>query len=151
MTGSCCYRVDAPPDQRHARPVEWIKQNVLRVEDLKEDVEQNGPRQLSPRDLIGLWDYQRRTSICTDTVDDGLAAAGLVVEPHFTAVQLDDLSTVANAAEAEPAAGTDETLRSSAPHLPGSDSQGTLSWRIGSLPLPKKIATVTTQQPGGCH
>lgn len=197
VTGDYQYRADASPEQRHVRPVEWIKQNVLRValkgdlrdsmgsfrtvselsrrdaakriqavldtgmdpgyegevppptnlDDLKNDVEQNGPRQLSPRDLIGLWGYKRRTSICIDTVDDGLADAGLVVEPHFTAVQLDDLITVANAAEAEPVAETDETLPSAAPHLPGKNSQGTLSWRIGSLPLPKKIATVTPQQP----
>lgn len=197
VTGSYLYQADAPPEQRHVRPVEWVKHNVLRValkgdlrdsmgsfrtvselsrrdaakriqavldtgmdpgyegevpppaslEDLKKDVEQNGPRQLSPRDLIGLWDYQRRTSICIDTVDARLAEAGLVVKPHFTAVQLDDLITVANAAETEAAAEADEERQSTVPPLLGKNSQGALSWRIGSLPLPKKIATVTVQQP----
>lgn len=197
VSGDYRYRADAPPEQRHVRPVEWIKDNVLRValkgdlrdsmgsfrtvselsrrdaakriqtvldtgmdpgyegevpppaslEDLKKDVEQNGPRQLSPRDLIGLWGYQRRTSICIYTVDAWLAEAGLVVEPHFTAVQLDDLITVANAAEAEPAAAADEALQFAVRHKLGEDGQGTLSWRIGSLPFPKKVVTVTTNQP----
>jgi restriction system protein len=196
VAGGYEYRPAAPQEQRHVRPVEWIKDNVLRValkgdlrdsmgsfrtvselsrrdavkriqavldtgmdpgyegevpppaspDDLKRDVEQNGLRQLSPRDLIGLWGYMRRTSICIYTVDSWLAEADLVVEPHFTAVQLDDLITVTNAPEAESAPETGEALQFAVPPMPGNNSQGILSWRIGSLPLPKKIATVTAQQ-----
>ena len=63
---------------------------------LRSDVDETGTRQLSVRDLISLWGWQRRTTDAIESVDQGLADLGLVVEPHFTAVQLSDLVTVSS-------------------------------------------------------
>ena len=61
---------------------------------LEQDVRDEGTQQLTARDLIGLWGWQRRTGDVIDLVDRELAARGLQVAPHFTEVQLDGLVTV---------------------------------------------------------
>ena len=123
------------------------------LEELRTDVEKDGTRQLSARDLIGLWGYQRRTTDCIDVVDKGLADLGLVVEPHFTAVQLDDLLTVSSAVDSEPELdeGAQDSASMAASLKPVNDDEtGTdLAWRIGSLALVRKVITVQAQQPIG--
>jgi restriction system protein len=122
-------------------------------EDLKTEVDQDGTRQLSARDLIGLWGWQRRTADSIETVDKGLADLGLLVAPHFTAVQLDDLVTVsgAEADKYEPDGGTAATVPLDAPtREAGRDEDETdLTWRIGSLSLTKKVVPVHAGQPVG--
>jgi len=122
-------------------------------EDLKTEVDREGTRQLSARDLIGLWDWQRRTTDCIETVDQGLADLGLAVAPHFTAVQLDDLVTVsgAGAGEYEPDGGTDGGAPVDLAPRRADDDEGAtdLTWRIGSLSLAKKVVTVKADQPVG--
>ena len=123
------------------------------LEELRADVEKDGTRQLSARDLIGLWGYQRRTTDCIDVVENGLADLGLVVEPHFTAVQLDDLLTVSSAVDGEPE--PDEgvqvgTSMATSPKLVNDDETGPdLAWRIGSLSLVRRVVTVQAPQPIG--
>ena len=123
------------------------------LEELGADVEKDGTRQLSARDLIGLWGYQRRTTDCIDVVEKGLADLRLIVEPHFTAVQLDDLVTVSSAADSEPE--PDEGDQGSAsmaasPKPVNEDETSTdLAWRIGSLALVRKVVTVQAKQPIG--
>jgi restriction system protein len=123
------------------------------LEELKADVDKDGTRQLSARDLIGLWGWQRRTTDCIDVVDRGLADLGLVAEPHFTAVQLDDLVTVSSAEEGE--SGPDgvalggASMDASAKPAGDDDARTDLTWRIGSLSLVKKVVTVYAQQSVG--
>jgi len=122
-------------------------------EELRVDVYKDGTRQLSTRDLIGLWGWQRRTTDCIDVVDQELADLGLVVEPHFTAAQLDDLVTVSSAAEGEPepdGGASRSTPMDASPKPADEDGAGAdLVWRIGSLSLVKKVITVYAQQPVG--
>lgn len=122
-------------------------------DELKSDVEKDGTRQLSARDLIGLWGWQRRTSDCIEMVDKGLAGLGLIVTPHFTAVQLDDLVTVTSTEAGEPERdgnASEHTAPDSARRLVDND-QGImdLAWRIGSLSLTKNIVTVRAEDPLG--
>jgi restriction system protein len=120
--------------------------------ELRKDVDNDGTRQLSARDLIGLWGYQRRTTDCIEMVDRELNILGLVVEPHFTAVQMDDLVTVSDAGEGEPEPdeGASRALPKEAPKSrEGDDSRTDLAWRIGSLSLVKKVVTVQSEQPVG--
>lgn len=133
------YEGDVPPPEDRA--------------ELRVDVEKDGTRQLSVRDLIGLWGYQRRTSDCIDVVDKGLAELGLVVEPHFTAVQLDDLVTVSGATDSEPepddgVRGSQAAAGSPKPVI-DDETRTDLAWRIGSLALVRKVVTVQAQQPIG--
>jgi restriction system protein len=122
-------------------------------EELKADVHNDGTRQLSARDLIALWGWQRRTSDCIDVVNNGLNGLGLVVEPHFTAVQLDDLITVSSAAdrEPEPDEGIGEIALAALTVQSSGDggNRTDLSWRVGSLSLSKKVVTVSAQQRVG--
>ena len=121
-------------------------------DELKADVDSDGTRQLSARDLIGLWGYQRRTTDCIEMVDEELADLGLVVDPHFTAVQLDDLVTVTGAGEGEPEpdGGAWESAPKDAPKSKDDDDARTdLAWRIGSLSLVKKVITVHPGQSVG--
>ncbi len=121
-------------------------------EDLKTEVDQDGTRQLSARDLIGLWGWQRRTADGIQIVDRGLADLGLIVVPHFTAVQLDDLVTVSGAGTGnhEPDRGTAGVALKFASRPADEDEGGTdLTWRIGSLSLAKKVVTVQADQPVG--
>jgi restriction system protein len=121
-------------------------------EELTADVDKDGTRQLSARDLIGLWGWQRRTTDCIDAVDKGLADLDLVVEPHFTAVQLDDLVTVSSAEEGESepdgaapgAAPMDASLK-----LEDDEARSDLAWRVGSLSLVREVVTVYAQQRVG--
>ena len=117
-------------------------------------MDNDGTRQLSARDLIGLWGYQHRTTDCIEAVDKGLADLGLVVAPHFTAVQLDDLLTVSSAEDGEPEPeGGRSRERSEGPSpksLDDDDEARTdLTWRIGSLSLVRRVVTVRAQQPVG--
>lgn len=114
---------------------------------LKDEVEQAGTRQLSARDLIGLWGWQRRTTDVIETVDSGLTELGLIVEPHFTAVQLDDLVTVSSSSateddEQDTATEQPVTWNFAATASSGDDADADLTWRIGSLPLTREVVTV---------
>lgn len=115
--------------------------------DLKDEVEQAGTRQLSARDLIGLWGWQRRTTDVIELVDLKLAELGLSVEPHFTAVQLDDLVTVSSASATEDDAqeiAIEHPVKWD-PAATGSsddDTNADLTWRIGSLQLPREVVMV---------
>ncbi|MFI9757631.1 CBS domain-containing protein [Streptomyces sp. NPDC051963] len=118
-------------------------------EALERDVQEEGTRQLTARDLIGLWGWQRRTGDVIDLVDRELATRGLRVSPHFTEVQLDGLVTVS----AQHTTLTGETAQD----LPGTDtgqasthgSSEDLSrhWRIGSLPFAREVVTVGYDEP----
>jgi restriction system protein len=121
-------------------------------EELKADVDKDGTRQLSARGLIGLWGWQRRTTDCIDAVDKELARIGLVVEPHYTAVQLDDLVTVSGAEEGEPEPDSSSgrvSINASARTTDDEEDQTDLTWRIGSLLLVKRVVTVRAQDPVG--
>jgi restriction system protein len=120
---------------------------------LKNEVDDSGTRQLSARDLIGLWGYQRRTTDAIEAVDLGLAQRGLVVEPHFTAVQLGDLVTVSGIGTDESETATPDTVAQlQFAHLTPSEDGGAqtaLAWRIGNLSLVRKVVTVEAHQPLG--
>lgn len=116
---------------------------------LKQDVRDEGTRQLTARDLIGLWGWQRRTGDVIDLVDRELAARGLQVAPHFTEVQLDGLVTVS----AEETTLTGETAQEPSGtdlgHTPTRAAGEDLSrhWRIGSLPFARDVVTVGFDEP----
>lgn len=120
---------------------------------LKREVDEVGTRQLSVRDLIGLWEWQRRTSDAIEAVDQGLIQLGLTVEPHFTEVQLGDLVTV-SATDAEESQ-TDSGEYANPAHTRGAAAiEDTVArrdptWRIGNLSLPKSVVSVETQEPLG--
>ncbi|MBN0047459.1 CBS domain-containing protein [Streptomyces actuosus] len=114
-------------------------------EDLVNDVRDSGTRQLTARDLIGLWGWKRRTSDVTDLVDQHLAGLGLRVDPHFTDVQLDGLVTVS----AEGSTGLGEGIRDQdrgddqqAPPNADGPRDRDLTWRIGNLPFVREVVTV---------
>ncbi|WP_406407257.1 CBS domain-containing protein [Streptomyces sp. NBC_01643] len=122
------------------------------IEALARDVREDGTRQLTARDLIGLWGWSRRTTDVIDQVDQELATLGLRVEPHFTEGQLDGLVTVSSQ---EPVAG-EESSDGTAAHGPTTprDSLSTdgakardLSWRIGNLPFVQEVVTVSWEAP----
>ncbi|MFE1554943.1 CBS domain-containing protein [Streptomyces sp. NPDC058734] len=114
-------------------------------EGLVSDVRDSGTRQLTARDLIGLWGWKRRTSDVIDLVDQNLAELGLRVDPHFNDVQLDGLVTV-YAAEAT---GLEEGIRD---QVRGDEQRAhskadgprdrDLTWRIGNLPFVREVVTV---------
>ena len=110
-------------------------------EALKREVEESGTLQLSARDLIGLWDLQRRTTEGIERVDQGLTTLGLRVDPHVTSVQLDALVTVASLGPPEIVVPADEAEAAGV----GAD----LAWRIGSLSLAKVVVTVLALHPIG--
>ncbi|MQS37499.1 CBS domain-containing protein [Streptomyces katsurahamanus] len=116
---------------------------------LIEDVRDDGVRQLTARDLIALWGWQRRTTDVIDLVDEHLASLGLQVEPHFTAAQLDGLVTVSAAeqegAEEEPGDGSrgDGASRESGAAADSDKAkERDLTWRIGNLPFVRDVVTV---------
>ncbi|MET9882679.1 CBS domain-containing protein [Streptomyces sp. NPDC006430] len=114
-------------------------------EGLVNDVRDSGTRQLTARDLIGLWGWKRRTSDVADLVDQHLAELGLRVDPHFNDVQLDGLVTVS----AEGSTGLGDGIRD---QDRGGDQQARpeddgprdrdLTWRIGNLPFVREVVTV---------
>ncbi|MFD4339027.1 CBS domain-containing protein [Streptomyces anulatus] len=121
---------------------------------LEQDVREEGTRQVTARDLIGLWGWQRRTAEVIDLVDRALAERGLRVDPHFSEVQLDGLVTVSSRT---PAAAEDDTQGAST-GAPGASTSGAsadadngtdLSWRIGSLPFVDKVVTARADEPLG--
>ena len=122
-------------------------------EQLRREVEEVGTRQLSVRDLIGLWGWQRRTSDAIESVDQGLNQLGLTVEPYFTEVQLGDLVTV-SAVEVQEAQD-DQADYSGTAHLRGAATvedtaaRRDPTWRIGNLSLPKTVVAVEAQEPLG--
>lgn len=124
-------------------------------EELKLEVDRDGTRQLSARDLIGLWGWQRRTTECIDAVDRGLTELSLQTEPHYTAVQLDDLITVSSVVADDPddlesvAYESEDNSTGTALKPVESDASTDLAWRIGSLTIPKKVITVMAQHPIG--
>jgi len=111
------------------------------------------PDNCPPVTLSGYGDTNDVRPNCIDVVDKGLADLGLVVEPHFTALQLDDLVTVSSAVDSEPE--PDQGAQGSAsmaasPKLVNDDETRTdLAWRVGSLALVRKVVTVQAQQPIG--
>ncbi|KIE27213.1 hypothetical protein LK08_09845 [Streptomyces sp. MUSC 125] len=114
-------------------------------EDLVTDVRDSGTRQLTARDLIGLWGWKRRTSDVTDLVDQHLAELGLRVDPHFGDGQLDGLVTVSAEGSTElgdgirdQARGDDQQAR---PNADGPRDRD-LTWRIGNLPFVQEVVTV---------
>lgn len=110
-------------------------------EALKRDVAESGTLQLSARDLIGLWDLQRRTTEGIERVDHGLAVLGMRVDPHFASVQLDALVTVASLGAPEGVVAADEGEDAGV----GAD----LAWRIGNLAPAKVVVTVRPQDALG--
>lgn len=95
------------------------------LEALKKEVEESGTRQLSVRDLIGLWGWKRRTTEVIELVDRKLADSGLTVEPHFVDVPLDDLVTVTAAGGAR-----DEPRETS---VPEAQAGRDLTWRVSNV------------------
>jgi restriction system protein len=121
---------------------------------LKREVDEAGTRQLSVRDLISLWSWQRRTSDAIEEVDQGLNQLGLTVEPHFTEVQLGDLVTVSSADAEESQADQEEYTDSLRPRrgaVATEDVAGRRdpTWRIGNLSLPRSVVCVEAQQSLG--
>src|SRR5205823_2427215 len=110
-------------------------------------------RQLTVRDLIGLWGWQRRTTDAIESVDQGLADLGLAVEPHFTTVRLGDLVTVSSIDMEESEAGQSDSVDSpqsfASITTEDSGSARDLAWRIGNLPLTTNVVTVEAPQPLG--
>ncbi|GGZ57899.1 hypothetical protein GCM10010371_16720 [Streptomyces subrutilus] len=120
--------------------------------ELVHDVQTSGTRQLTARDLIGLWGWQRRAAEVIDLVDHELASHGLRVDPHFTEVQLDRLVTVSakETAEAEDAPGAVPGGGMRAPGEKPDVERPTdrdLTWRIGSLPFVREVITVRVGDP----
>ncbi|MFG3259877.1 CBS domain-containing protein [Streptomyces sp. NPDC048172] len=123
---------------------------------LEADIAEAGTRQLTPRDLIGLWGWSRRTTGVTALVDQELAARGLIVEPHFNSVRLDDLVTVSAVTE-----GSDDAAESvstdPAPIGHSSSAVGSrkpspvrdFGWRIGTLPFARDVTTITVDDDLG--
>lgn len=117
---------------------------------LETDVAEAGTRQLTARDLIGLWGWSRRTPGVTEIVDQELAVRNLTVEPHFNSVRLDDLVTVSSVSDESEA--TDEGPEPE-PTLSSQSSSGDsfkktpadqdLGWRIGTLPFARNVTTIT--------
>jgi restriction system protein len=121
---------------------------------LRGEVDDAGTRQLTVRDLIGLWGCQRRTTDAIESVDQGLADLGLAVEPHFTTVQLGDLVTVSSIdteeSDASPTGPVDAPPGFD--RITASDDGGAardLAWRIGNLPLMRNVVTAESGQPLG--
>ncbi|MEU8995046.1 CBS domain-containing protein [Streptomyces caniferus] len=117
---------------------------------LEKDVAEVGTRQLTARDLIGLWGWSRRTDGVTEFVDQELATRGLTVEPHFNSVRLDDLVTVSPAPDDTEAVdeSTEQPLASGSSSSSGDSSprkasaEQDLGWRIGTLPFARDVTTI---------
>ena len=109
-----------------------------------------GTRQLSVRDLIGLWSWQRRTSDAIKGIDQGLDQLGLTVEPHFTEVQLGDLVTVSSvdAEESQEDGGGIYGFSAAAGYCgrPGRETRRDPTWRIGNSSLPKSVICVEVRK-----
>ena len=121
---------------------------------LRSDVDETGTRQLSVRVLISLWGWQRRTTDAIESVDQGLADLGLVVEPHFTAVQLSDLVTVSSTDTEESATSPAESADSPLNRALMTPTEDNGSGRdpirrIGNLPLARNVVTVKAHEPLG--
>ncbi|MET8956454.1 CBS domain-containing protein [Streptomyces sp. NPDC004533] len=121
---------------------------------LKEEVDEAGTRQLTARDLIGLWGWSRRTADAIEDVDHALRASGLVVEPHFTAGHLDSLVTVSPLNTAEPAHGgagpvANEEISTSAVSVEDDSPTKDFTWRIGNLPIATDVVSCTLDETLG--
>ncbi|MFD9001135.1 CBS domain-containing protein [Streptomyces sp. NPDC059582] len=121
---------------------------------LKQEVDEAGTRQLTARDLIGLWGWSRRTADAIEDVEHALRTLGLSVEPHFTAGHLNSLVTVSALDTAEPiqgVAGPEAHEESGAPAVSAQDDSPTkdFTWRIGNLPLATDVVSVTLEESLG--
>lgn len=109
------------------------------IDALVSDVDMAGSRQLSVRDLLGLWGFGRRTSDALEEVGSALEQNGLVVRPDFTTVQLDSIVTVV---------ATDPEDAEAAPAVSGSEvvetGKNDLIWRVGNVR--QQMAVVAVQQ-----
>lgn len=109
---------------------------------LKKEVDEQGTRQLSVRDLIGLGGWNRRTTEVIDLVDQKLADLGLVVEPHFTTVQLNDLVTVSALDAVDPSNATVPPQPGTADAVSEVGIGADLTWRVGNVTPLQEVATV---------
>ncbi|MET9696749.1 CBS domain-containing protein [Streptomyces sp. NPDC006529] len=124
--------------------------------ELESDVEEAGSRQLTARDLIGLWGWSRRTADVIDLVDRELVARGLRADPHFTDVRMDGIVTVSAVAAATAEAdvtGPDsgrayqDAYQDTAAGVDDGSDQADLAWRIGSLPFVRDVVSIEEQAP----
>lgn len=111
---------------------------------LVSDVDAAGSRQLSVRDLLGLWGFGRRTADALEEVGTALQENGLAVRPDFTTVQLDSIVTVvANDPEDDEATSV----------VSGSDvvetAKSDLTWRVGNVR--QQMAVVAVQKTDSLH
>lgn len=112
------------------------------IEELRADIDESGTRQLSARDLIGLWGSSRRTPETIENVGSALTKLGLAVEPPFDVVRLDDLVTVFERdATGNTPAEVDDEPETEAPSALVKD----LTWRIGNLRLGTEVSCVTLE------
>jgi restriction system protein len=116
---------------------------------LKEEVEEKGTRQLSVRDLIGLGGWNRRTTEVIDLVDGKLADLGLVVEPPFTTVQLNDLVTVSALDAVAPSSAERPAQPKTADAVPEAGIVADLTWRVGNVTPSQDVVTVMRDEPLG--
>lgn len=82
------------------------------------------------RQLIGLWGFDGRTPEAIETINADLAGRRFVVQPDFTAVQLDDVVQVR-----EQPAAAERSLT------------GDLTWRVGNVVRPQHVACVRLADP----
>ncbi|MFD4987875.1 CBS domain-containing protein [Streptomyces sp. NPDC058374] len=117
-------------------------------EGLSSDVQEGGSRQLTARDLIGLWGAERRTPDAIDLVNHELAVRRLCVKPHFTDGQLDSLVTVSSL-EASDREAPEQSGRTEDPDDPHKHKRADrdLTWRIGNLPFVRDVVTVEMNAP----
>ncbi|MFC5200462.1 CBS domain-containing protein [Streptomyces kaempferi] len=121
---------------------------------LKQEVDEAGTRQLTARDLIGLWNWSRRTADAIEDVEHALRTLGLSVEPHFTAGHLNSLVTVSALDTGEPVqgmTGSEVHEESGTMTVSIEDDSPTkdFTWRIGNLPLVTNVVTVTVEESLG--
>ncbi|WP_181699334.1 CBS domain-containing protein [Nocardia sp. GTS18] len=107
------------------------------IDGLIADVDAAGSRQLSVRDLLGLWGFGRRTSEALEEVGSTLQRHGLTVRPDFTTVQLDSIVTVV---------ATDPEETETVSSVTGAEmtEAGTqdLTWRVGNVRQQMSVVAV---------
>ncbi|MFD6390781.1 CBS domain-containing protein [Nocardia sp. NPDC060259] len=117
------------------------------VDTLIADVEAAGSRQLSVRDLLGIWKFGRRTGDALEVVTSALQHNGLVVRPDFTTVQLDSIVTVLSADSADPENGESVSA------VEGSDlaeaDKHDFTWRVGNVR--QQMAVVAVHRTDSLH
>lgn len=81
------------------------------------------------RQFIALWGHTRRTAEAIEAINADLAQRGIVVQPDFTTVRLDDLVRVREQAPAE------------------LSLTGDLTWRVGNVVRPRHVACGRLDDP----